>query len=137
MTKREWEIPTEVLEVGNQIALWRDSREKRTAMPEELWRAAAELAQRHGVYRICRALRLSYESLKRRVLDLAVNGTGEGVCFPGFAVLDPKGMGQAPTLRGVEVEVSRLGGERMVIRFEGGEDVDVASLVAGIWRQGR
>ena len=87
MTKREWEIPAEVLALGNQIALWRDNREKRTAMPEDLWRAAAELAQRHGVYRVCRALRLSYESLKRRVLGLDRDASGGGNCFSGFAFI--------------------------------------------------
>ena len=62
---------------------------------------------------------------------------GGGACIPGFVALGPKGIVQPAASRGVEVEVSRRGGERMVIRFEGCHDVDVASLVAGIWRGGR
>jgi hypothetical protein len=38
-TKRLKETPQEIEELGEQIEEWRRTREKQTAMPEELWQA--------------------------------------------------------------------------------------------------
>ena len=50
-----------------RVECWRESRRKGSAMPGELWEAAVELAAEHGVYAVSRQLRMSYESLRRRV----------------------------------------------------------------------
>jgi len=53
--------------LASRVEAWRRTRTRRTgAMPEELWREAAALAARHGVYRISQALRLNFENLKKR-----------------------------------------------------------------------
>jgi hypothetical protein len=44
---------------------FRSQHEKRTRLPEELWRAAAEIAERRGMNLICRCLRLDANSLKK------------------------------------------------------------------------
>ena len=58
-----------VKRLGERIEQWRQTRAKRTAMAPELWSAGAVLAERHGVYRVARALRINFECLKRRVAE--------------------------------------------------------------------
>ncbi len=43
---------------------WRSSHTGRLPIPERLWAAAAELARRHGVFRISKSLNLEYGKLK-------------------------------------------------------------------------
>lgn len=51
-----------------RLTQWRASRAHlRAPIPEPLWAEAVVLARRHGVFETARALRLGYESLKRRV----------------------------------------------------------------------
>jgi hypothetical protein len=44
---------------------FRSGHEKRTRLPEELWRAAGEVAGRRGMNVVCRSLRLDADSLKK------------------------------------------------------------------------
>jgi len=44
---------------------FRSGHEKRTRLPEELWRAAAEIARHRGISVVCRSLRLDANSLKK------------------------------------------------------------------------
>lgn len=46
--------------LGARIDRWRRSRGKPGPMPERLWRAAAKLAEKHGVNRVAAPLRLDY-----------------------------------------------------------------------------
>ena len=65
-----------VEEVGTRLEEWRQSRRhQRTAIPDELWSAAIEVARRDGLGRIAAALRLDYGKLKR--LMLAADGAEE------------------------------------------------------------
>jgi hypothetical protein len=46
---------------------WRQTRQSRTRIPDEVWVSAVELARVYGVSRTARALRLGYYALKQRV----------------------------------------------------------------------
>ncbi len=48
-----------------QFEEFRSGHEKRTRLPEELWRSAAEIARRRGLSVVCRFLRLDANSLKK------------------------------------------------------------------------
>ncbi len=48
-----------------QFEEFRSGHEKRTRLPEELWRSAAEIARRRGLSVVCRSLRLDANSLKK------------------------------------------------------------------------
>ena len=43
---------------------WRSSHTGRLPIPDPLWAAAAELARRHGVFRVSKSLHLEYGKLK-------------------------------------------------------------------------
>lgn len=136
MKRGQQTLSAEVKEIGSQIALWRSSREKQSAMPPELWTAAAGLAQRYGINPVARALRLSYDSLKRRVLDLDRSRQAQSAGAMGFVELDQFKIGSATDCGVVEVEVCDRDGQRMTIRLTGRSDVDVTSMVSAFWRRG-
>ena len=104
-----------------RIERWRETRGKRTRMPEELWAAATALARAHGVSRVARTLGIGYETLKERVSDAGASGVAaEFVAIDGATLLG----GAAPTV----VEVTDRRGRRLVVRLSGA--VDVPAVVA-------
>jgi hypothetical protein len=77
-----------VKEVRDAIVLWRRTRERRTAMPAELWVKAVSLARTRGTYRVARALRVDYASLARRVAEAGGKRTSE---THGSGFIEPLG----------------------------------------------
>jgi hypothetical protein len=63
-----------VEELRKRFEEFRSQHRVRTRLPEELWRAVAEIAERRGMSLVCRCLRLDANSLK--------NWMGKGVCGP-------------------------------------------------------
>jgi hypothetical protein len=132
MRRRDtFEIPGEMAKVRREIAEWRSTRTKRCRLPDRLWEAAAALGRTHGIYRTARALQVSYESLKSRI----ASGTGgrptETIRQPGvpFVELRPAPLATGPALvRGAEVELVGVRGERMVIRLAAGQHLDLPAL---------
>ena len=54
--------------VKNQLENWRkNKRNHREPVPKDLWQAAVELAKKHSINTVSKALRLSYADLKDRV----------------------------------------------------------------------
>ena len=132
MRQREkFEIPEEMAKVRRDIEEWRSPRTKRCRLPERLWEAAAALGRTHGIYRTARALHVSYESLKHRV----VSGTGgrqadttRQTAVP-FVELRPSPFATTPApARGPEVELVGVQGERMVIRLAADQHLDLPAL---------
>ncbi len=126
-------LPADVRQVLARIERWRATRKKRTAMPEQLWEGATTLARVHGIYWTARALRMSYESLKRRV-ETAPGGTegGRGD-HPGFIEVGPAqlmGFGQPS---GPMVELSDTDGARLVIRLSENAELDARDLAEAFW----
>lgn len=105
-------------------------------MPGELWDAAAALTEEHGVYAVSRQLRVSYESLRRRVGQETGRGVGEETSSAGFVemsaaqLLGSGAQGSAPAAGGAEVEVWGGDGARLWVRLGDGGGVDVAGVVS-------
>ena len=57
----------ELAEAAAALTRWRDTRPLGGRIPEALWSRAVELASRHGVAKVARALRLDDVRLKRRL----------------------------------------------------------------------
>lgn len=76
---------TTVEEVRARLEEWRQSRQRRAAIPDELWSAAIEVARRDGLGRTATALRLDYGKLKR--LMLAADGVEKRTTTPSFMEL--------------------------------------------------
>lgn len=130
MTRRGTESRA-IAVVRGEIEEWRRRREKRTAMPARLWEAAARLAKEHGVYRVSQALRVNYDSLKRRVPEAGQAKSSAG--SDGFVELGPVGM--LPLAGGplLELDLSKADGSRMSVRMTSASGVDVGRMVEGFW----
>ena len=134
----KFEIPGEMAKVRRDIEEWRSTRTRRCRLPDWLWEAAAALGRTHGIYRTARALHVSYESLKCRM----VSGTGgratdtmRQTAVP-FIELRPAPLATTPApARGPEVELVGVQGERMVIRLAANQHLDLPALAKAF--QGR
>ena len=100
-----------VEEVRTRLEEWRQSRRhKRTAIPEDLWSAAIEVARRDGLGRTAATLRLDYGKLKR--LMMAANGVEKKTASPSFMELI------APDAGAVAQCAIEMEGRRARIRIE-------------------
>ena len=121
--------PADVAELRERIGSWRKTRAKPGRMAEDLWRAAAKLAGRHGINPIARALRLDYYSLKRWI-----DGRGHGKAVrstrraPAFVEVRPAPV--APSVCVLEIEEPR--GAKMTVRLSSA--VDVVAVAEAFWR---
>lgn len=118
-----------------QIEHWRQTRAKRSPMPESLWRAATELAREHGVYAAARALQLSYASLRTRAEAEAEPGQRRREDQPPratFVELPPAVLSSAAGVAGPIVEVWGPSGQRLTVRLCG-DELDVAELIRACW----
>jgi len=133
-----------VVELRERVEEWRRRREKRGAMPEELWAAAVDLARRDGVYRAARALRVDYATLKWRVAEAeagAEQQSPDGVDehtpqSGGFVELVGPQPLELPLPLGMEVELSDGEGARMTVRVPRDIEVDVAALTRAFLGRG-
>ena len=108
--ERRTKEPRTVEEVAARLEEWRQSRQKRAAIPEELWSAAIEVARREGVSRTAAALRLDYGKLKR--LMIAAHGVEKKTPSPSFMELI------APEAGAVAQCAIEMEGRRARIRIE-------------------
>ena len=70
--------PEEVEQVRRRFADWRGTHAVRSRLPEELWAAAAELAQRDGIGATARVLGVDQPSLRKWTGRLRPNASGKG-----------------------------------------------------------
>ena len=126
-------VPPTVEAVRQRIEDWRTTRTKRTHMPKDLWAAAAAVAREHGLWFVSRCLRVNYENLKKRVGASAK----EDGSVAGFVEL-PTGplIGQSATPTTV-IELARVDGAKLTVRFEGHGALDVPALTAALWQHDR
>ena len=66
-TKSQFTEPPPFQQLAQRFKTWRATRPRGQRIPKELWQAAVELAQVHGVCPTATALRLSYYDLQRRM----------------------------------------------------------------------
>ena len=70
-TPDRYQQPTSLKDLELRLADWRKTHKPPTPIPVELWQGAADVAARHGVGPVARALRLDYAALKKRVAPAA------------------------------------------------------------------
>ncbi len=131
MSRKKQATPAKAITaLGDRIEHWRNTRTKRSPMPESLWREATRLAQIHGVGAVSRLLRVGYATLRKR-LAVADNEPQQVYeCEPGFVELSAAQLlgGNAPA--GAVVEMTADDGSRMTVRLDQSSGLDVLGLVA-------
>src|SRR5882724_581447 len=74
MAQPQTAIPLDLLELSQRLEQWRSEQPLRSRLPESIWTAAVEMAQRHGLHRTTKALRLDYTGLKKRLPAVLPSG---------------------------------------------------------------
>ena len=140
MGRMKQQLPAELEDTRAKFQAWRQTRKSGDHLPGALWSEAAGLARRLGVNRVCRALGLNHTALKEhaakgRVVTRPVQRPRPEPVRPAFVELDG---GHVPGehLPGPMVEVTRPGGERMVLRWPAGSVIDSCGLVAAFLGRG-
>ena len=110
--------------VRARIEHWRRTRRRRSAMPEVLWSAAVSLSAEHGVYRVARALRVDYGTLKWRAFQARSHAEAVEPATPQFVEFDA-----AQVLGSVGyavIQVTDGAGAQLRVELPAGRPVDVA-----------
>ncbi len=113
-----------------RFSVWRHHRTQGMRIPADLWEAAVEAAQKHGVGQVSDKLRVDPDSLKRRLEEASAAATGRGplhfVEIPGEIL---------PPSAGCIVELQDREGLRLRIELRDGQSAE--SLARSLWRDRR
>ncbi len=128
--------PATFAEVRARFQLWRETREKRTAVPEELWQAAVDLWPQHSLSKLARSLGIDYRQLKERAVDSGVLPAEQKMNTGGFGFVE-LGIRQTQPSREYVVELEKADGSRMRVKISGEATVDVVELAKTFWEAPR
>lgn len=120
--------------LGQRLKTWRAIRPGRRRIPDELWRAAADVARIHGLSRTATALKLGYHGLRRRLQGGAARDNRRRrapVFMEVAAVPMPPGDGERGT-----VELIAASGARLILRVPDASPNELLSMVQVFLRHG-
>ncbi len=125
-------LPAGVKLLRKRIEEWRRTRDRRTAMPAELWDQAVALARPGRAWAVARALRISFQALRRRMAE--TDGRAPPASPSAFVELSGAQILGSTSAAGAVVELSD-GGARLTVRMAAGAELDVARVVAAFRRR--
>ena len=125
-TRRRAE-PPQLHPLAQRLNAWRACRTRGQRIPDELWKAAADLARVHGLSRTSSALKLSYYDLQRRLVAGRRPRRRRLTPAPFVEVAPPA---LAPDLgEGGTVELVQACGARLTLRLPNPSASDLLALV--------
>ncbi len=113
----------QVEKARKKFVAWRQSRKVRSRIPEQLWASAVVAAREEGVNKACKALRLDYYALKKRVVASAEVPSREA--SRSFVEFDK---GVPPLFTEWAVEMDNGSGARMRVAARSVAGPDVVAL---------
>lgn len=122
----------QIEQVRNRFEVWRRGHAGRRPLPQELWSEAAQLAQQYGVYRIAKALRLSYDSLKQHLPASAGLAAKRKKTPAKFVELLPWSSGLPPEC---SLELENARGAKMKVQLKGAAMGELSNLTRLFWRE--
>ena len=118
-------------EARTRFETWRRAKKPRSSIPKSLWAAAVEVCKEQPIYRVCRALRLNYTELKRRVTRANSVSDTQHSSKRSFVELS-LGLEAQPVLCSIELESAR--GDKVKMSFAGKcRDLDPLELARFFW----
>jgi hypothetical protein len=126
MTRRRSVDTLNLDEVRTRFENWRQNRQGKQRIPDELWSAAIEVARRDGVNPTAAALHLDGGKLKRRMM--AADSVSTKDMPPKFVEL----LAPAVDLRDCTIELEGRKG-KLRIHWKGATAADVATLSRALW----
>jgi hypothetical protein len=125
MSREKTATPDDLQQLSERLEEWRRANPPKTRLPEAIWEAAVEMAQRHGLHCTTKALRLDYTRLKKR---LPAGAEPPKPTSPAFLEL------LAPTRGPVEYVVELESGSGRMRVVMKGTPLDWTSLLHA-WRE--
>lgn len=130
VTRKKRGLPVQLENVRRRFEAWRRTRTGRTRIPDPLWAAAVKVAERHGVHRTAKALRIDYYGLKKRVEEAGSGGVPARADMATFVELaGPLAVGSVECL----VELEDDSGAKMRVHLKGVEAPDLVALSGSFW----
>ncbi len=75
-------------EVKTSFAAWRNKKQHREPIPQELWDGAVSLTEQYSIHKVSRALSLCYATLKKRAESAPVKQSALPQPTPDFIAVD-------------------------------------------------
>ena len=119
--------PSGLHPLAQRLKTWRATRQRGQRIPEELWKAATDLARIHGLNPTAAALKLSYYDLRRRLLAGRAPRRGRP-SPPTFVELPSVPLTPGHCERGT-IELVQASGSRLILRFSDAGPSDLLPLV--------
>ena len=131
-TRKKRGTPAQLEKVRRRFEAWRRNRTVRSRIPDSLWAAAVKVAERYGVHRTAKALRIDYYGLKKRVEEEGASSVnvpvrGDVATFVELAGPLPAGSGECL------VELEDVSGAKMRVHLKGVEAPDLVALSGSFW----
>jgi len=128
---RRSDVPVGMRKVYGRFERWRKSHVGRLPIPERLWRAAAELANEHGVCRTAEVLRLEYSKLRRLAESAGPSRRAAAAKIPGTSFVE---LVAPPAMGGLECVIELEGPRgKLRIQWKGSTAPDLAGLSRSLW----
>ncbi|MBT6499407.1 MAG: hypothetical protein HOK67_05845 [Deltaproteobacteria bacterium] len=124
-------VPTITLAtVKQQFKKWRDNRQHRRRIPDELWEAAASLSGQYSIHYISKSLGVNHSALRDRIASRSLSKNTEiQTCF--FELPPPL----TPPTSECLVEMENIHGDKMRMHFTGEISLDLLALGQNFWRK--
>lgn len=119
--------PPQLQPLAQRLKAWRASRTRGRRIPDDLWKAAAELALVHGLSRTSAALKLSYYDLKRRLVAGRLQRRRRLTPAP-FVEVAPPALAAGTAEQGT-FELVQASGARLTLRLPNASPKDLVPLV--------
>lgn len=113
---------SKIEKVGKKFEEWRKNREKRSAIPESLWKAATGLHPEYSACKISQALRLDYNKLKKRIFKLPETREPPAA-FIELAIPSP-GLGKNEW----SIEMENIDGAKIKINVKSTQMIDLEAI---------
>ena len=133
-TKRTRDLPARLEDLRRRFERWRRTRKVRSRIPEPLWASAVKLADRYGIHRTAKALRLDYYALKKRVEGAPAATAGKlpvevaGARFLELPAAAWAGFGECT------LDLEDASGAKLRVYLKGFEAPDLAALSRSFWQ---
>lgn len=119
--------PPQLQPLAQRLKAWRAARTPGQRIPEDLWKAAADLARVHGLNPTAAALKLSYYDLQRRLSGVRVQRRPRVPAAP-FVELAPPASPFGQSEHGT-LELVQASGARLTLRLPNASPRDFLALV--------
>jgi|SRR5919199_103671 hypothetical protein len=126
-TRPTFPIPSDLRQLQQRFARWRQTRRPGSPIPEPLWTAATTMARQHGLFRTTQILRLDYNALKKKLQAAAPASPP-----PTFVELYPCPPARPP--QGV-LECEGPRGTKLRLPLAAFTPADLRDLIRALWTE--